>query len=57
MYVLISVGDEPVGNRVVDGGGIDDPIAPVVEGPVAVLDGCPVVVDIDDVVYETIPIN
>jgi len=41
----------------VDGGGTEDPIAPVVEGPVAVLDGCPVVVDIDDVVYEAISIK
>ena len=47
-YLLISVVEEPVGNIVVDGGELVDPIAPVVVGPVPVLDGCPVVVDTDD---------
>lgn len=45
--------DKPVGNRVDDGGGTDEPVVPVV-GPVAVLDGCPFVVDSDVVVLEAL---
>ena len=55
--LLKSVVDEPVGNRVVDGGGTDEPVPPVVVGPVEVLDGCPVVVDNNDVVCEARYIN
>jgi hypothetical protein len=44
-----------VGNRVVDGGGTDDPVAPIVVGPVPVLDGCPLVLDnkeeVDEALY------
>lgn len=41
----MSAVDEPVGVHVLDGGGTDEPVAPVVVGPVPVLDGCPYVVE------------
>ncbi len=46
--------DEPVGNRVLDGGGADELIAAVVVGPDPVLDGCPFVVDNDDPVLDMV---
>jgi hypothetical protein len=49
---VISVVDEPVGNLVVAGGGTDEPVLPIVVGPVPVLDGCPVVLDNDGVVLK-----
>ena len=38
--------EEPPGNFVEDGGAVDFPEPPVVDGPLPVLDGCPCVVDV-----------
>ena len=49
LHLLMDDDENPVGYRVLDGGGTDEPVTPIVVGPEPVLDGCPAVDDNDGV--------